>query len=242
MTKILSDWGIGEALERVSTPIHQMTFLDGQTGEELGLIAVSKIQEALPADFNAVQYGELFRIFYRLARDAGVELHFDTKVYSVDPWGATELMGPRVSCVLSSSGHLLHLRIATIGLRFVWSYLWTSLGKIQNWQALLDPKCWTGWFGDGLFDARCPHWTGIRLRLLSGHEYTIHSHDVWDEFPMSFESLRIDLFEPRVRKLLKLADQIKKTVFNHYEPFDNWVHESGKVVLVGEAAHPIIVS
>ncbi|KIJ16250.1 hypothetical protein PAXINDRAFT_11280 [Paxillus involutus ATCC 200175] len=26
----------------------------------------------------------------------------------------------------------------------------------------------------------------------------------------------------------------------HFEPFDNWVHESGKVVLVGEAAHPIV--
>lgn len=44
------------------------------------------------------------------------------------------------------------------------------------------------------------------------------------------------------QKLLKLAEQLDKTVFTHYEPFENWVHESGKVVLVGEAAHPITVS
>ena len=31
-------------------------------------------------------------------------------------------------------------------------------------------------------------------------------------------------------------------MFTHYEPFDNWVHESAKVVLIGEAAHPGIVS
>ena len=26
---------------------------------------------------------------------------------------------------------------------------------------------------------------------------TIHNQDVWEEFPMSLESLRVDLFEPR---------------------------------------------
>lgn len=35
------------------------------------------------------QYGELFTIFYDLAKDAGVVFHFDCRVVSVDPWGGT---------------------------------------------------------------------------------------------------------------------------------------------------------
>ena len=59
--------------------------------------------ESLPADLCCVQvrltspcvrlaltlssqYGELFSIFHDLAKEAGVDLHFDTKVVSIDPW------------------------------------------------------------------------------------------------------------------------------------------------------------
>jgi hypothetical protein len=45
-----------------------------------------------------------------------------------------------------------------------------------------------------------------------------------------------------VQKLAQLAETMTAFEFTHFEPFDNWVHESGKVVLVGEAAHPIVVS
>ena len=58
---------------------------------------------------------------------------------------------------------------------------------------------------------------------------------------MQFTILGLTLYRS-AQKLLKMSKQLSKVVFSHYEPFDNWVHESGKVVLVGEAAHPIIVS
>lgn len=45
----------------------------------------------------------------------------------------------------------------------------------------------------------------------------------------------------RVQKLVRLAKTMTPTGYTIYNPFDNWVHESGKVVLVGEAAHPLMV-
>lgn len=91
------------SLDPIHSPSHART--TGKTGEELGLIAVNgKVMESLPANFSCVQvrdiqprvshtdtpqYGALFSIFYDLAKDAGVDLHFDTKVVSVDPWTAT---------------------------------------------------------------------------------------------------------------------------------------------------------
>lgn len=45
----------------------------------------------------------------------------------------------------------------------------------------------------------------------------------------------------RIQKLVRLAKSMTPTGYTIYNPFDNWVHESGKVVLVGEAAHPLMV-
>jgi salicylate hydroxylase len=80
----------------------------------------------------------------------------------------------------------------------------------------------------------------------------------WDRSqPLDEKFLKLDRFEPRcvcssfpstllilvnrVQKLVKLAQTMTPTSHTIYEPFDNWVHESGKVVLVGEAAHPLMV-
>jgi salicylate hydroxylase len=75
--------------------------------------------------------------------------------------------------------------------------------------------------------------------------------------PLDEKFLKLDRFEPRyiygscpstllmllnrIQKLVKLAQTMTPTGHTIYEPFDNWVHESGKVVLVGEAAHPLMV-
>ncbi|KAG6373066.1 hypothetical protein JVT61DRAFT_7127 [Boletus reticuloceps] len=258
MTQILNDWGIGDQLSRISIPIKQMTFLDGKTGEELGLIPVSgKVMESLPADFCCVQYGDLFTIFYDLVQEAGVELHFGTKVVSVDPSQATVTSEDGrqwvADVIVGADGTESTVRPVVLESsapppdsdnRFTVNLLVPAdvVRQDEEWATLLDAKSWTGWFGDDC------SMHGILTGPGPNHDYalvmniTIHDEDDWEEFPMSLESLRVDLFEPRVQKLLKQSEQLSKVVFTHYEPFDNWVHETGNVVLVGEAAHPIIPS
>ena len=38
------------------------------------------------------------------------------------------------------------------------------------------------------------------------------------------------------------ADHVTRVPINVYEDLDEWVHESGKLLVIGQAAHPIAVS
>lgn len=38
------------------------------------------------------------------------------------------------------------------------------------------------------------------------------------------------------------ADHVTRVPINVYEDLDEWVHESGKLLVIGQAAHPIPVS
>jgi len=47
-------------------------------------------------------------------------------------------------------------------------------------------------------------------------------------------------FEPRVRKLISLVKSTLRWRIADGKPLDTWVHNSGRVVLVGDACHPIL--
>ena len=38
------------------------------------------------------------------------------------------------------------------------------------------------------------------------------------------------------------ADHVTRVPINAYEDLDEWVHESGRLLVIGQAAHPIAVS
>ncbi|KAH0828673.1 hypothetical protein J3R83DRAFT_3040 [Lanmaoa asiatica] len=258
MTQILDEWGIGDQLSRISTPIMQITLLEGKTGEELGLVTVNgKVMETLPAGLTCVQYGELFTIFYDLAKDAGVDLRFNSKVLSVDPWAGLvtceDGLHLTADIIVGADGTESVVRPVILGSsapppdcdnRFTVSLAIPADVARQDEElaALMDGKSWTVWFGDGCSMHGVLTGPGPNRDYALVMIITINKEDVWEEFPMSPESLRMDLFEPRAQRLVGLSDQLRKVVFTHYEPFRSWVHESGKVVIVGEAAHPIIPS
>jgi len=58
----------------------------------------------------------------------------------------------------------------------------------------------------------------------------------------SAEKMRRDFedFEPRVRKLLSLVPSTLKWKLVDRAPLDNWIDQSGTVVLMGDAAHPML--
>jgi salicylate hydroxylase len=41
--------------------------------------------------------------------------------------------------------------------------------------------------------------------------------------------------------MLKLATPPKAVPMKNYEALEDWVHDSGRMVLIGEAAHPLPV-
>jgi len=45
----------------------------------------------------------------------------------------------------------------------------------------------------------------------------------------------------RARKLLGFVQSTRKWHLTDGKPLDRWVHESGRVILLGDACHPILV-
>ncbi|KLO06774.1 FAD/NAD(P)-binding domain-containing protein [Schizopora paradoxa] len=63
-----------------------------------------------------------------------------------------------------------------------------------------------------------------------------------DSHACSAEQMRADFadFEPRVRALLARIDRPLKWRLRERPPNERWVHPSGKVVLIGDACHPML--
>jgi len=58
----------------------------------------------------------------------------------------------------------------------------------------------------------------------------------------SADKMREDFkdFEPRVQKLLSLVPSTMKWKLMDRDPLDSWVHPGGRVVLLGDASHPML--
>ncbi|KAF9223161.1 FAD/NAD(P)-binding domain-containing protein [Gyrodon lividus] len=255
MTRLLSRWGLGEAISRVSIKATQYQLLDGATGEHLALVVLhDELMKALAANFYYIQHAELYAMLYNLAKKAGVNVQYNTKVISVDPWAGTvtTAKGAKMSAdiVIGADGSRSIVRPVVVGPQALTGVRdkWVSVNfvvpidKMKQHEDLIpftESSDWMFWLADDC------SMHGIRTG--PNHDYALVMNVPMEEEPVggeqssiSRESLRLHLFEPRAQKLVELAEKMTKVEFIQYEPFDNWVHESGKVVLIGEAAHPIV--
>ncbi|KAH7922548.1 FAD/NAD(P)-binding domain-containing protein [Leucogyrophana mollusca] len=259
MTRLLNHWGLGPAIAKASIKANQFTFNDGLSGELLGVLVLhDKIMKALLADFLYIQHGDLLTILYDLAKNAGVIFEYNTRVESVDPWAGsvTTQNGVKLTAdvIIGADGYKSIVRTVVVGpqsLRGVRDKrvsvnLTVPTELMREHEDLIDltesPE-WTLWLGDdcamhGLLTCSKREYA-IVMHVPGAPSLPIH--ESWaEERPLDDDLLKLDRFEPRARKLVKLATSMIPTHYIIHEPFDNWVHESGKVVLVGEAAHPLM--
>ncbi|EIW75657.1 FAD/NAD(P)-binding domain-containing protein [Coniophora puteana RWD-64-598 SS2] len=94
MSRVFDQWGLGHAIEQLVIKADKFTFLEGHSGDNLGLLVLhEKVMKALAADFHYIQHGALMNFLYTLAVEAGVEFHFNSRVTHVDPHA------PSVTCI-----------------------------------------------------------------------------------------------------------------------------------------------
>ncbi|EGN94432.1 hypothetical protein SERLA73DRAFT_114656 [Serpula lacrymans var. lacrymans S7.3] len=258
MTRLLNYWGLGPALAKVSMKGSQFTFKDGESGDTMGLLILhEKLMKALQAEFLFIQHGDLHTLFYDLAVKNGVLFRYESKVTTIDPWAGTVTLqtGAKFSAdvIVGADGYKSVVRPIVVGpqaLRGIkdrrvsvnLTIPTELMRQDEDLAPLAESSEWTLWVGDNC----CIH----ALLVSSKREYGMVIHlpfplegvdEHWNEH-ISIDDLaqRFENYEPRIRKLLKLCSTITPTLHVIHEPFDNWVHESGKVVLVGEAAHPLM--
>lgn len=262
MTRLLNHWGLGPAIARVSVKANRFTFRDGKSGEELGpLVLHEKLMKALAADFLYMQHGALHAMFVEFAKSAGVQFRYNTEVVSVDPWKGVVITrkGAKLSAdvIIGADGYRSVVRPVVVGPEGMKGVLDKRVSvnitvptdvmrqHKDLVQLTVSPE-WSLWLGDDC----AMHGLLTVDPQSSKKEYGIVMHVPTDgkpsqnswarSQPLDEKFLKLDRFEPRIQKLVRLAQTMTPTGHTIYEPFDNWVHESGKVVLVGEAAHPLM--
>jgi salicylate hydroxylase len=258
MTCTLDYWGMGETLAERSVKDSGVTLLAGATGENIGLFLLhDKLMKTLPGKFYFLQHAGLHTMLFDFAEKAGVKILHDTKVVSVDPWSGTvtTAQGTEMSAdvIVGADGYSSIVRPVVVspqafeGVRdkFLSVSIIVPADKMRQHEDLapfLETSGWTVWLADECsIHGVCtgPNQDYALVAVVPMKEEAVE--EVWFDYcPINSELLRLHLFEPRVQKLVRLAENMFKIKSIHHDPFDNWVHESGKVVIIGEAAHPIV--
>jgi len=86
LSKILTEWGLGEELKEKTLPCYRAMFDDLETGDGIGCIEWKEevIQES-GGDFLLMHHRDLYNMLYRLAVDAGVEIMHGVDVVNIIP-------------------------------------------------------------------------------------------------------------------------------------------------------------
>ncbi|EPQ56649.1 FAD/NAD P-binding domain-containing protein [Gloeophyllum trabeum ATCC 11539] len=255
MTRILYRWGLRPQLEEVALKRNGITFRQRDTGQPFAdFVYYDWIVKDLGADFLFMRHGDLYRILYALAVEAGVEIRFGAEVVEVDPWapavttstgevlqadvvlGADGLGSVVRKCV--AKGQTCSEQEEEIGPVAIGAYTMSEDDELRD---LLTTPVANLWMGKtyALWGCPLPGYGGYSLKIATPPD----GHNISEEYdqPRSSEEFRLDLslFEPRLQKLLRRTQTWYPSMWKIRQPLISLVHESKKVALLGEAAHTI---
>ncbi|KAJ7213516.1 FAD/NAD-P-binding domain-containing protein [Mycena pura] len=250
-SRLLIRWGLGKQLLQHASKPEGATFLRC----ECLLLAWG---DAMTADYGAPYYhihrADLLDMLHTLATPF-MTLRLNSKVVAIDPSAA---------CVTLENGDTLsgNLIVGADGLK---SVVRTTIGPAKApidtghsayraivptaamradpaLRDLVDSREIVSWMGPE------KHIVGYCIR--GGAEYNlvlVHPNSTVKESYMaegSVAQMRADFadWEPRIPKLLQLVEKTYILPLTYREPLDNWVHATNKIVLLGDAAHPMLPS
>jgi salicylate hydroxylase len=258
MTNLLYQWGLEPILKSTTEPCKRVDYVS-HTGEYMGAMPVEdEFLEDLVADFRFIQHGQLHSLIFDLARQEGVTFKFNSLVVDADPQlGFVKLRtGERLyaDVIIGADGYDSILRPFVtefddfkdqdmhLFLTFVIPV--DVLRNDKDLRGLSDPRVWTYWFGDGYV---------LHASIVNaGRDYSISITQAYDQpfrkgdddwrvqSPILRFGLDMDKFEPRTQKLLNMSSTISSRVFRTRPALDSLVCYHSRIVLVGEAAHPLL--
>ncbi|KAJ6551338.1 hypothetical protein B0H19DRAFT_1157254 [Mycena capillaripes] len=260
MTRILNHWGLGPALAKAATICPQLRF-HASEGE---LLALGQIHEDflrdLTADFVFIQHGDLHSMLLGLATREGVEFRYNAPVANVDCDSVSVTLegGERLyaDLVVGADGPSSLVRNAVVGQQVIGvrdgqMSLTTTIrtAEMRDDEDLRplteegDLWVWLGpnvMFHGSLVAARNEF--SIVIGLQGVPPETLAQYDEsWDKtYPIEHFGIDWSTYDVRVQKLVKLVRQVTPTVHLRRPLLDSVVCDRARIVIVGEAAHPLV--
>ncbi|KAF8965779.1 hypothetical protein BDZ97DRAFT_755760 [Flammula alnicola] len=263
MTKILYRWGLGPLLERLTHKCALMVFRNGGTNDMLGDIKTDKdFLEDLLAEFLFVQHQELQDMLYSLASEEGIPISFGAMVTDVQrsPENARVILdnGQTLTAdfVIAADGFNSFLRPIVTRvpdeqaktpsekhLHMTFLLPVELLNEDDDLKSLMKMTTWPLWPGSGYI---------IHMNLTTGGKFItgtltytwereiLPEDEVWTERPIEYYQLDMDRFEPRLRKVIELVKTVSARIVMTRPVPEDLVCDQSKIVLIGEAAHPLL--
>ncbi|KAI0052821.1 FAD/NAD-P-binding domain-containing protein [Auriscalpium vulgare] len=260
-TRLLQRWGLASALQKSAVCPEAIVFRRYDTGERVGY---TRWGSTMARDYGAPYYhihrADYHAMLLRLAQAApGVQIRLGASVVDVQP-DPNAQGGPSVTL---ASGEVVHadLIVAADGVKSRLQAV--VIGReaaprptgdaayratVPTELMMQDPELrefvetpdMTAWMAPGRhLMAYCIRGKKeYNLVLLHPDDGSVES---WTA-DGSAEKMRADFadFEPRVKKLLSFVDSTLKWRLMDRSPLPTWVHPKGRLVLLGDACHPML--
>ncbi|KAA1468828.1 FAD/NAD(P)-binding domain-containing protein [Dentipellis sp. KUC8613] len=269
VTKILLEWGLGEELTKRASKVRPTNLEDFETGEIIGYLEWQEdVMKESGAPFLMMHHQDLYEILYKLALSAGAQVLFNStgSISAPQPPAykapAAEYATPRAQVTLTN-GQVLEADVIvgadgphSFVRKFVeeeeveerWSGMNVYTGTLPMSEMQSHPLLrevldlgWPMWMGDSRSTM------GVYLR--NDTEYSVHvwwtedepeGSEGWDlEIPAS-HLLKYGNVEPRLRTLFERTKTFSRQKLMERPAPEDWVDGSERLVLVGEAAHPLM--
>ncbi|KIK57426.1 hypothetical protein GYMLUDRAFT_46307 [Collybiopsis luxurians FD-317 M1] len=258
MTRVLKRWGLQPYLEKCAVAVDQFRFLEGDTGATIGILKLfEELLEDLMADFMLIQHGDLLSILQDLAIREGVDIRYNTPV--------AKLQRVPVACILEdgeyiysdlvigADGPIRSIARDAVLLRqieetptqqmyFNCSIPFADMQSDPDLKDMCEQIDWNLWLGEDFvaYGASIPSQQAYSLSITRTMEGDLEDfRGNWTKsYPVDGFDLRLEQFEPRIQKLLKLAGSFIPTSCVHVEEPENLICDLDKVILMGQSAHP----
>ncbi|KAE9403378.1 FAD/NAD-binding domain-containing protein [Gymnopus androsaceus JB14] len=249
MSRLLIRWGLGPQLERVAVKPLSLSLCRYDTGEQIGFSCLgTEMEQAYGAPYYHVHRRDLLSMLYQLSKPYAALL-LDHQVYNVIP------STTRPSILLQSGAILTaDIVIGADGINSVVrkSITGTDVCAVATGDAAYrltlptskmrdDPELWT------LVDhPQYLCWMGPYRHISQKQEYNlVMIHPEVDSSGQDSFSNMCSLYqdwEPRIQKLHKLGqnEPLKLSRLAISEPMVQWAHEGGRVIVIGDACHPML--
>ncbi|KAJ7149865.1 hypothetical protein C8R43DRAFT_1236415 [Mycena crocata] len=253
LTKILFHWGLQDQLRDISVKSEAIQILLGTTGELMGTQHWDEeLLRETRGEYRFAHLSDLIKLLYDEAIRQGAEFHLGTTALSIDPKEGTIVTDSagvlQADVIVGADGigglsRQILLQEEHIGKPADRQSMWMYSATIPKQNILDNPvikslydevhTTYFLWFG--------PEWSVSGYPVGGVDEFCVIIYGPYTpEFSLE-EGLgeKLHETEPRLNNILPLFTSIRRHPVIASEALEDWVSDSGRLLIIGSAAHPI---